>query len=67
MGKEHEPLVVRAWYYIISVILIAIVVVTAFFWLPILWFLIPIAPIILLGLYDVLQKNSNISSVSGRS
>jgi len=56
----REPMIFRLWYYLISTVSIAAIIIIAFFWLPILWFLIIVGPIFLIGLYDIFQKKSNI-------
>ncbi len=56
----HETMIVRIYFYIISAVVLAGIAIVAFFWLPILWFLVGVGPLFLIGMYDVLQKSSNI-------
>lgn len=57
---SNEKLIVRTWFYVISAIVCVAIIVIAFFWLPILYFLIPLAPLFVVGLYDIMQHDSNI-------
>ncbi|GGW27487.1 FMN-binding glutamate synthase family protein [Arenibacter certesii] len=51
---------VRELFIVISVIVIAIIAGTAFFWPPILWTLLLFVPLILMGVYDIFQKKHTI-------
>lgn len=50
----------RKQFIILSLVLIITVIGASFLWSPILWFMIIIAPLTLLGLYDMLQKKRTI-------
>lgn len=51
---------VRGKFLLISLLTLIAIAVISQFWTPILWSLIVIAPLILLGLYDVFQKKHTI-------
>lgn len=53
-------MVIRIWYYLISIIAIAAIVAISFVWEPVLWFMLLVGPLFLLGLYDILQSRRNI-------
>ena len=59
-GKKYRNMIVRLWFYIIFAALFSALFITAFFWMPILWALIVVGPLFLVGIYDILQKESNI-------
>ena len=50
----------RSLFYLISALLAAAVITLAFFWLPVLWFLIALLPLFGLGLYDCIQYKDNV-------
>ena len=50
----------RKQFVILSVLLICSIVGVSFLWSPILWSMIIIAPLLLLGIYDMLQKKRTI-------
>lgn len=56
----HEKTTVRSYFYLIFITVFAAIFVIAFFWLPILWFLIIALPLFFVGIYDIFQKDSNI-------
>ena len=51
---------VREQFIILSIIISGLIVVISQFWQPILWSFIIIAPLILMGIYDVLQTKHTI-------
>ncbi len=51
---------VRRLFYLISILVFAIIIGLSFAWPNILYSLIILIPIFLLGIYDILQKESNI-------
>ncbi|MFQ5742468.1 MAG: FMN-binding glutamate synthase family protein [Acidobacteriota bacterium] len=51
---------VRRWFFAISSILVAGLVLVGPIWPPLLWSLVLIAPLIVLGLYDTLQRQHTI-------
>lgn len=51
---------ITASYYLLIALPIVIVGVIAFFWVPILWILILLLPLLALGIYDRLQKRHTI-------
>ncbi len=53
-------MVIRLWYYLISLMLMAAVIGLSFIWSPIGWAMIVIGPLVLLGLYDIFQTRLNI-------
>lgn len=57
---SNEKLTVRTWFYILSAIVFTAIIVVAFFWSHVLYFLILFGPLFLLGLYDIFQGSSNI-------
>ena len=50
----------RHQFYLISLILAIAITVAAFFWLPILWFLIVLFPLFVLGMHDSFQRKDNV-------
>lgn len=50
----------RKQFVILSLLLIGSIVGMSFFWSPILWSMIVIAPLLLLGIYDMIQKKRTI-------
>ncbi len=56
----YQPKTIRIYYYASSLFLLLFFSLVSYFWLPILWGLILIVPLIFLGIYDILQKRSNI-------
>ncbi|OGO91876.1 MAG: glutamate synthase [Coxiella sp. RIFCSPHIGHO2_12_FULL_42_15] len=53
-------MVVRLWYYIISILVFVFIIGISFVWEPIWWFMLIIGPLFLLGIYDILQPNLNV-------
>lgn len=53
-------MVVRLWYYFISMLLLAFIIGISFIWKPIWWFMIAVGPLILLGIYDIFQHERNV-------
>ncbi len=53
-------MVVRLWFYIISIAVLAFMIGISFIWTPIWWFMILVAPLFFLGLYDIFQRKLNI-------
>jgi glutamate synthase domain-containing protein 2 len=53
-------MVLRLWFYVCSIIMLVLVGLIYLAWPPILWALIIVIPLILLGLYDVLQPRFNL-------
>ena len=51
---------VREKFILLSIILTVLVIVIALFWQPILWSFIIIAPLILMGVFDVIQTKHTI-------
>jgi len=51
---------VRKYFLIISLMVLVVIFGTSFVWKPILWSLILIGPIVLLGLFDIIQKKHAI-------
>src|SRR5690606_39600381 len=51
---------VREQFMIISVVVIVVIAGIAIFWPPILWILLLVGPLILMGIYDILQKKHTI-------
>lgn len=51
---------VREMFFLISVVMVLSISITAFFWPPILWLFLIVIPLILMGVYDVLQKKHTI-------
>lgn len=51
---------VREQFIIISVIVIVIIAGIALFWPPILWVLLLVGPLVLMGLFDIVQKKHTI-------
>ena len=52
----------RKAFYIAAATLLALIALVALFWPPILWLLLPVLPLVALGLYDVHVSNSNVLS-----
>jgi hypothetical protein len=50
----------RKQFVLLSVVLIATIIGLSFLWSPILWSMIIVAPLILLGVYDMFQKKRTI-------
>ena len=50
----------RRWFFVISTVLLALIGIISFFWLPALWSLVVLAPFMLLGLFDALQTHHTI-------
>ncbi len=50
----------RTLFYLTSLIVFTVTAIIALFWFDILWSLIITAPVFLLGIYDILQTQSNI-------
>ncbi len=53
-------MVIRLWYYLISVLVIAAIVAISLVWEPIWWSMVVIGPLVLLGIYDIFQTRLNI-------
>lgn len=53
-------MVVRLWFYIISIAVLAVLIGVSFVWDKVWWLLIPLVPLFILGLYDIFQKRLNI-------
>jgi glutamate synthase domain-containing protein 2 len=53
-------MVTRHWFYVCALVVIGLIIGLSFLWLPVLWFLILFAPLILLGLFDITQTTRNI-------
>ncbi len=51
---------VREFFILISVLVTLSIVAISFFWQPILWLFILVAPLILMGIFDVFQKSHTI-------
>jgi len=51
---------VRKTFIILSILVLATIAIIAPFYLPILWSLIPVAPLVILGYSDILQKKQTI-------
>jgi glutamate synthase domain-containing protein 2 len=51
---------VRRWFYIGSVSMLAVILLTAIVWPAVLWTLVLVAPLILLGIRDSLQKKHTV-------
>jgi len=51
---------VREKFILLSIIIVALVIITAQFWQPILWSFILLVPLILMGVFDVLQTKHTI-------
>ncbi|MFB9058274.1 FMN-binding glutamate synthase family protein [Mariniflexile ostreae] len=51
---------VREFFIISSILTVVAVIAIAFFWLLILWAFILIAPLIIMGVYDIIQKKHTI-------
>ena len=58
--KRYHDIIVRVWFYLISILVFAAILVLSFFWRDVLWGLIVALPVFAIGMYDVLQKESNI-------
>ena len=56
----HKKTTIRSYFYLISVLVFIFLIIIAFYWLSILWLLIIGLPLFSLGIYDILQKDSNI-------
>lgn len=50
----------RELFILITIVVVAAIICIAIFWLPILWLFLIIGPLILMGLYDILQKPHTI-------
>jgi len=53
-------MVVRYWFYLCSLVALAIIGLVYLVWPPVLWFLILVLPLILLGIYDICQTRRNV-------
>lgn len=53
-------MVIRIWYYLISIIAITAIVAISFVWESVWWFMLLVGPLFLLGLYDIFQNRRNI-------
>ncbi len=53
---------VRIWFYILSVLALAAVAITAPFWPGVLYFLILIVPLIGLGIYDIASRHNVLTN-----
>ena len=51
---------VREKFILLSIIIVALVIITAQFWQPILWSFILLVPLIIMGVFDVLQTKHTI-------
>ncbi|RMA58749.1 FMN-binding glutamate synthase family protein [Ulvibacter antarcticus] len=51
---------VREQFVLVSVIVVVSIIGIAFFWLPILWLFLFLGPLILMGIFDILQKKHTI-------
>jgi glutamate synthase domain-containing protein 2 len=62
MAKNEENIqtVIRHWFYACTILALAIVILISFFWLPMLWFLIPVGILAAIGIYDIFQRKYNI-------
>jgi glutamate synthase domain-containing protein 2 len=53
-------MVVRIWYYFISLIIFAAMIGISFVWHEVWWFMLLVGPLFILGLYDIWQHRLNI-------
>ena len=51
---------VRPLFILLSVSISVLLIVISFFWKPVLWFFLIVAPIILLGVFDIVQRKHAI-------
>ncbi len=51
---------IRRWFYILSVLILACVVVSAWFHPGVLWSLVIVGPLVAVGLYDTLQRRHTV-------
>ncbi|HLT51840.1 MAG TPA: FMN-binding glutamate synthase family protein [Arenibacter sp.] len=51
---------VREQFMVVSIIVTVVIVVIALFWPPILWILLFVGPLILMGIFDIVQKKHTI-------
>lgn len=56
----YKKKTVRSYFYLVSIVIFIALFIIAFYWLPILWTLLIGLPLFSLGIYDTLQKESNI-------
>ncbi len=50
----------RELFILVSVIVIVVIVGISFFWLPILWLFLAVGPLVMMGIFDILQKKHTI-------
>lgn len=58
--QPRETGMFRRWFYAICVCVLVLVSAIAVFWLPILWVLVVLVPLIAIGLYDSTQTRHSI-------
>lgn len=51
---------VREQFIIISILVFLTIIGIAFFWFPILWLFLLVGPLILMGIFDIVQKHHTI-------
>src|SRR5690606_50965 len=57
---KHFIMKVRPLFILLSVSISVLLIVISFFWKPVLWFFLIVAPIILLGVFDIVQRKHAI-------
>ena len=51
---------VREQFILISIVVVIAIIGTAFFWPPILWLFLLVGPLVLMGVFDIVQKHHTI-------
>lgn len=58
--RKLKHVIERVWFYLATLVIFAAIITLSFYWIQALWGLIFAIPILVVGIYDILQKESNI-------
>jgi glutamate synthase domain-containing protein 2 len=59
-NRERKLMTVKQGFVVISIISILVIICAGLFWPPVYWLFMVVVPLILLGIYDILQKKHTI-------